>query len=151
MNNSKVENIGKKIPSWPGKVLLIVEDEDHNYTYIHEILKRTHVGLIRAETGREAVSLFRQHKVDMVLMDIKLPDVDGYIITQEMKRINQDIPVIAQTAYAMVQEREKCLQAGCDDYISKPFDPDKLIRLVERYINQGNTQAETGEVETTEG
>jgi two-component system cell cycle response regulator DivK len=131
MNNSKVK---KYIPSWPGKVLLIVEDEDHNYTYIHEILKRTSVGMIRAETGMEAVNLFREHKIDMVLMDIKLPDVDGYITTREMKKLNPDIPVIAQTAYAMVQEREKCLQAGCDDYISKPFDPDKLIRLVERYI-----------------
>ena len=131
MNNSKVK---KYIPSWPGKVLLIVEDEDHNYTYIHEILKRTNVGMIRAETAMEAVRLFREHKIDMVLMDIKLPDVDGYITTREMKKLNPDIPVIAQTAYAMVQEREKCLQAGCDDYISKPFDPDKLIRLVERYI-----------------
>lgn len=134
MNHSKIENIKKKIPSWPGKMLLIVEDEDHNYTYIHEILKRTGVGLIRAESGMEAMSLFRKNKIDMVLMDIKLPDVDGYAATKEMKKLRPDIPVIAQTAYAMVQEREKCLQAGCDDYISKPFDPDKLIRLVERYI-----------------
>ncbi|MBN1159450.1 MAG: response regulator [Bacteroidales bacterium] len=134
MNHSRAENNKKKLPSWPGKVLLIVEDEDHNYTYIHEILKRTGVSMIRAETGIEAIALFRENKIDMVLMDIKLPDVDGYIATREIKKLRPDIPVIAQTAYAMVQEREKCLQAGCDNYISKPFDPDKLIRIVERYI-----------------
>ena len=134
MNQVKKDNNRKILPVWQGKVLLIVEDEDHNYTYIHEIMKRTRVTMIRAETGEDAIQLFRDNEVDLVLMDIKLPDMDGYKATREVKKLKADIPVIAQTAYAMVQEREKCLQAGCDDYISKPYDPDMLISLVGKYL-----------------
>ena len=119
---------------WQGKVMLIVEDEDHNYTYIHEIMKRTKIGMIRAETGKEAIKFFRENEIDMVLMDIKLPDMDGYKATREIKKMKPDVPVIAQTAYAMVQERETCLQAGCNDYISKPFEPDKLLSLVQKHM-----------------
>ncbi len=124
------------MPVWSGKVLLIVEDEDHNYTYIHEILKRTRVKIIRAETGEEAISLFKKNNVDIVLMDIKLPDVDGLTTTRTLKKLRPDVPVIAQTAYAMIQERDRCLRAGCDDYISKPFDPEKLIQIVGHHIEQ---------------
>jgi len=125
----------KVIPLWQGKMLLVVEDEEHNYTYIHEILNRTRVSMIRAESGREAITLFRRNKIDVVLMDIKLPDMDGYKATKEIKKLDPKIPVIAQTAYAMTQEREKCMNAGCDDYISKPYTPSTLITLIAKYIN----------------
>ena len=134
MNKVNKESNRKPMPVWQGKVLLVVEDEDHNYTYIHEIMKRTRITLIRAETGKDAIQLFSDHDVDVVLMDIKLPDMDGYKATREIKKRKAGVPVIAQTAYAMVQEREKCLQAGCDDYISKPYDPDKLISMVGKYL-----------------
>ena len=134
MNTVKGGNNKRVVPAWQGKVLLIVEDEDHNYTYIHEIMKRTKISMIRAETGKEAIKLFKENKIDMVLMDIKLPDMDGYKATREIKKLNCDVPVIAQTAYAMVQEREKCLNAGCNDYISKPFEPDKLLSLTQKYM-----------------
>ena len=135
MTKARDENSKKAWPVWQGKWILIVEDEEHNYTYIHEILKRTKVGMIRAESGSDAIRLFTENKIDLILMDIKLPDMDGYKTTQEIKKLDPNVPVVAQTAYAMVQEREKCLQAGCDDYISKPYDPDKLIGLLGRYIN----------------
>ncbi len=136
MNKFDIKYTGKNMPVWSGKVLLIVEDEDHNYTYIHEILKRTRVKIIRAETGEEAISLFKKNNVDIVLMDIKLPDVDGLTTTRTLKKLRPDVPVIAQTAYAMIQERDRCLRAGCDDYISKPFDPEKLIQIVGHHIEQ---------------
>lgn len=136
MNKFSDKDTGKSVPVWAGKVLLIVEDEDHNFTYIHEILKRTRVKIIRAETGEEAISIFKKNNVDIVLMDIKLPGMDGYATTRTLKKLRPDVPVIAQTAYAMIQEREKCIRAGCDSYISKPFDPEKLIKIVGKYIER---------------
>lgn len=135
MNNHSVLNNKNSIPSWQGKVLLVVEDEDHNFTYIYEILKRTKITMIRAETGREAIKLFAENKVDLVLMDIKLPDLDGMDATREIKKLNAEVPVVAQTAYAMKRERDRCIEAGCDDYISKPFDPETLMNVVKKYLS----------------
>lgn len=112
-----------------------MEDEDHNFTYIYEILKRTKITMIRAETGREAIKLFAENKVDLVLMDIKLPDLDGMDATREIKKLNAEVPVVAQTAYAMKRERDRCIEAGCDDYISKPFDPETLMNVVKKYLS----------------
>ena len=134
MSNVKANNTRNSVPSWKGKVLLVVEDEDHNYTYIYEILKRTRINMIRAETGLDAIRMFGEHKIDLVLMDIKLPDLDGLDATKEIKKLNAEVPVIAQTAYAMKKERDRCIAAGCDDYLSKPFDPDKLMNLVSKYL-----------------
>jgi len=121
-------------PLWHDKLLLVVEDEEHNFAYIQEILNRTRIGILRAETGIEAIEVFSSNKVDLVLMDIKLPDMDGYSATMEIKKISPYTPVIAQTAYAMLQERDKCIKAGCDDYISKPFTPTMLISLISKYF-----------------
>jgi CheY-like chemotaxis protein len=121
-------------PLWHDKLLLVVEDEEHNFAYIQEILNRTRIGILRAETGIEAIEVFSANKVDLVLMDIKLPDMDGYSATMEIKKISPYTPVIAQTAYAMLQERDKCIKAGCDDYISKPFTPTMLISLISKYF-----------------
>lgn len=122
------------IPVWQGKMLLVVEDEEHNYTYIQEILNRTKVGILWAETGKEAIDMFGTNNIDLVLMDIKLPDMDGYAATREIKRLSPGTPVIAQTAYAMLPERDKCISAGCDDYISKPFTPTMLLALISKYF-----------------
>jgi two-component system cell cycle response regulator DivK len=134
MNNAKAGNPKKSFYAWQGKMILVVEDEDHNYTYIYEILKRTRISMIRAVTGKDAIRLFKENKIDLVLMDIKLPDIDGLSVTMEIKRLNVEVPVIAQTAYAMAVERERCLQAGCDDYLSKPYDPEKLLNIVQKYL-----------------
>ena len=114
-------------PDWQGKSILVVEDEDHNYAYIHEILKRTHVTILRAENGIRAVERAKNEHIDLVLMDIKLPEMDGIMATIEIRKILPDIPIIAQTAFAMEKERLACLDAGCDDYIAKPFEPVKLL------------------------
>ncbi len=134
MADLKGGNNKNGLPDWQDKVLLVVEDEDHNFTYIYEILKKTKIKILRAETGMEAMRLFRENKVNMILMDIKLPEMDGYEATREIKTIDPGIPVVAQTAYAMMHEREKCRQAGCDDYISKPFEPSRLLEIILKYI-----------------
>ena len=72
--------------------------------------------------------------IDLILMDIKLPNMNGYEVTKKIKEFRNEIPIIAQTAYAMQDEREKCLKAGCDDYISKPIDIDKLFSMINKFI-----------------
>jgi len=122
-------------PDWQGKAILVVEDEDHNFAYIHEILKRTHVTIIRAENGLKAVERVKSDPIDLVLMDIKLPEMDGIDATREIRKILPDIPIIAQTAFAMEKEKMACMHAGCDDYLVKPFEPFKLLESVKHYFD----------------
>jgi len=121
-------------PDWQGKSILVVEDEDHNYAYIHEILKRTHATILRAENGIRAVERAQNEPIDLVLMDIKMPEMDGIMATIEIRKILPDIPIIAQTAFAMEKERLACLDAGCNDYIAKPFEPLKLLERIKNYL-----------------
>jgi len=121
-------------PDWQGKSILVVEDEDHNFAYIHEILKRTRVTILRAENGHSAVERALKEPVDLVLMDIKLPEMDGIMATMEIRKTLPDLPIIAQTAFAMERERLACLDAGCDDYIAKPFEPFRLLERVKHFL-----------------
>lgn len=122
-------------PDWRGKVFLVVEDEDHNFAYINEILKKTRATIIRAINGIKAIELVKQESIDLILMDIKLPEMDGFKATVEIKKIKPSIPIIAQTAFAMENEKIACLKAGCDDYIVKPFHPSKLLSGIMKYLN----------------
>jgi PAS domain S-box-containing protein len=121
---------------WKNKTILVAEDEPSNYLLINEILKDTEVNLIWAKDGREVVNLFKEHQdVDLILMDVQMPVINGYLATKEIKDIRKDVPVIAQTAYAMAGEREKSISAGCDDYLSKPIKPRDLIAAVARFLD----------------
>ena len=86
-------------------------------------------------TGREAIEMFQNNIIDLVLMDLQLPILDGYSATREIKKINASIPVIAQTAHVMSGEREKCLEAGCDDYLAKPIRLQILMDTLSKYRN----------------
>ena len=119
---------------WEGKTILVAEDEDLNYKVLESALLRTNAKVLRAKNGLEAVEHIKDHHIDMVLMDIQMPTMDGYKATQAIKRINQNIPVIAQTSFAMEGEKEKCLFAGCDDYLPKPLDLNELFDKINRYI-----------------
>ncbi len=121
-------------PDWHNKVFLVVEDEEHNYAYIHEILKKTNATLIRAESGITAIESVKKQEIDLILMDIKLPEMDGYKATMEIKKLKPSLPVIAQTAYAMEKEKAACLKAGCDDYLAKPYEPNKLLEIIKKHI-----------------
>jgi PAS domain S-box-containing protein len=117
-----------------GLKVLIVEDNDVNYVYLKEIIKSIKAKVLHARNGSETIKLFNKHpEIDIVLMDIKLPDMSGYEVTRELKKINPDIPVIAQTAYAMAGDREKSLESGCDEYIAKPIKQEELINLIMKY------------------
>ncbi|HRX96182.1 MAG TPA: PAS domain S-box protein [Bacteroidales bacterium] len=118
-----------------GKSILVVEDDDSSYDFFERILRRTGANLMRAEDGMQAVKKFRQNKFDVVLMDIRLPRMDGYKTMKKIKSMNPEIPVVAQTAYAMQGEKDKCLKAGFDNYLSKPIKINELLKMVSRYIN----------------
>ncbi len=115
-------------------VILIVEDEEFNYLYLEEILLGIDTEIVHAKNGSEAIEICRNDlSIDMVLMDIKLPDISGYDVVKKIKSFRSDLPIIAQTAYALTGDREKALEAGCCDYISKPIDDKELIEKVDHY------------------
>lgn len=111
--------------------ILIVEDEPSCYQYLSAALKRTKAILYWVKDGQSAVNFMQnKEKVDLVLMDIKLPIMTGYRATEIIKQQFPDIPIIAQTAYAMAGDREKCLKVGCNDYLTKPFSTFKLYNAI---------------------
>ncbi len=123
-------------PDWAKKTILIAEDESSNYLVLKEALKSTNIKLLWAKNGNEAVDMYKIHpEIDLVLMDIQLPGKDGYQATSEIKSIRKGTPVIAQTAYAMSGEREKSLDAGCDEYIAKPIRSKQLIALLSEFLD----------------
>ncbi|MCD4731448.1 MAG: PAS domain S-box protein [Bacteroidales bacterium] len=117
-----------------GKTLLVVEDDDQSYFFFESILKKTKSIIVRAVDGQQAVDLCKNQKFDLILMDIRLPKMDGYVATKKIKELWPDIKIIAQTAYAMAGEKERCFEAGCDDYISKPINIAELFDTIERNI-----------------
>ncbi|UCG27743.1 MAG: PAS domain S-box protein [Bacteroidales bacterium] len=125
----------KDVQKWPSKKILIVEDNLANFEFFKAVLSKTGAGLIRASNGMEAIDLIESgNPIDLVLMDIQMPEMNGYEATRQIKKRWKNIPVIAQTAYAMPHDKEKSLSAGCDDYLSKPIRPDDLIAMVGKYL-----------------
>jgi CheY-like chemotaxis protein len=113
--------------------ILIVEDEEINWLYLHEILKNS-AKTLNAVTGSQAVEYIKKHpEIEIVLMDIKLPDINGLELTKIIKQINNKIIVIAQTAFALSGDREKAMEAGCSDYITKPVKKEDLLNLISLY------------------
>ncbi|PLX22892.1 MAG: hypothetical protein C0599_05255, partial [Salinivirgaceae bacterium] len=121
--------------NWSDYHILVAEDEQNNYMFIEEALKKTGANIIWAQDGAKAVEYVNNNpKIDIVLMDIKMPNMDGYEATKEIKKIRKDLPVIAQTAYAMSNERNLSIQAGCDDYLTKTIRPKKLLKKISDLI-----------------
>jgi CheY-like chemotaxis protein len=123
--------------SWENKKILIAEDEETNYLFIEAILEDTKAELLWAKNGVDAVELFNSQKdIDLILMDIKMPEMDGITATKQIRLTNSTIPIIAQTAYAMSEDKTKCLNAGCDDYLTKPINHKVLLATIEKYLSR---------------
>jgi PAS domain S-box-containing protein len=121
--------------TWANKTILIAEDEDSNFHLLEIMLKKTKAKIIRAFNGKEAVDFIRGGKtVDFILMDVRMPLMDGYEATRLIKKFDPDIPVVAQTAYALSGDRENSLEAGCDDYISKPIRKAELFGVLSKFL-----------------
>ena len=122
-------------PNWSGKKILVVEDDTSGFMFIYKILKSSGADILRAENGIEAINMLSsEKKPDIIIMDIKLPGIDGYEATRRIREKNKVIPIIANTAYAMSGDREKSIEAGCTDYISKPTDRMQLLDLISKYL-----------------
>ncbi len=120
---------------WHKRSILIVEDDAANLFFLKELLSRTGARVIVAINGKEAMKQYEENPgIDVVIMDIQIPEVDGYETTRQLKSRNPKIPVIAQTAFAMAEDREKCLEAGCDEYLAKPVMPYKLLQTIQGYF-----------------
>ncbi len=121
--------------SLQGKTILIVEDVDTNFFYLSSLLSKYNGKILRANNGRKAVELVQSDpSINLILMDIELPVLDGYKATKEILLIRPELPVIAQTAFAMMGERERSKEAGCVDYIAKPIRKEELISILKKYI-----------------
>lgn len=117
------------------KTILVAEDEESNYALVNAILKPLGYNIIRARNGKAAVDLCLSNpEIDLVLMDIKMPLLDGFQATREILKHKSALPVIAQTAYAHSEDRDKALEVGCVDYLAKPYDRKQLIDLISRYV-----------------
>ncbi len=121
-NNAFTENNNKK------STLLIAEDNESNYTYIKAILKE--YNLVHAWNGQEAVDLYRKYHPDMILMDLKMPLMDGYQATKEIRKDNTVIPIIAVTAFAFAEDEQRVKQSGFSDYVAKPIKPNDLKKKI---------------------
>jgi CheY-like chemotaxis protein len=122
---------------WSNKTILVAEDEIFNYMFIKEIFDPTHVKLLKANNGKEAVEQIEKNEdVSLVLMDIKMPVMDGYTATRLIKEMKPEKPVIAQTAYAFSEDVEKARDAGFDTYLSKPIEREKLMKVVDDYFSK---------------
>jgi hypothetical protein len=125
----------EEIDNFQGKKILIVDDEEFNWLLIKDALEETRATVIWARVGQEAVDLVAAGEhYDIILMDMKMPVLDGFETTVQIKKINPKIPVIAQTAYAMPEERNKCMEVGCDDYLSKPISMEELLKTIKKYL-----------------
>jgi signal transduction histidine kinase/CheY-like chemotaxis protein len=121
--------------SWDNKKVLIAEDDHSNYYFLFEALKDTGVEILWSKDGEETLEVFRNNKdLDLVLMDINMPLLNGYECTKVIKQERPDLPVIAQTAYAMSGEREVSRAAGCDDYLAKPIKVNELLDTLARHL-----------------
>nr|WP_262509997.1 response regulator [Marinifilum breve] len=115
--------------------ILIAEDEESNYMYLEEILSPTGLDIIWAKNGKEAEEICKDNdNINLILMDIKMPIANGYHATKQIRKFRKDVPIIAQTAYALSHDRKKAMDAGCSDYITKPILSEDLFKLIKQHI-----------------
>ena len=121
--------------NWDGKTVLIVDDNEICLRYLEAILQNTGFKLLRAESGVKAVMMCKENpSIDIVLMDIQMPGMNGLEATAEIKKIRQELPVVAQTAHALSNDRQHILDAGCDEYIAKPIKKLDLLKIISKFV-----------------
>jgi CheY-like chemotaxis protein len=127
--------IEKESYNWGSKKVIIAEDEELNFKVLQIALQKTGIEIIRASNGQEAIdAVLMNPDVHIILLDIQMPLIDGYEALTRIKQINFHIPVIAQTAFAMIEEKESCIRIGFNDYISKPIKIPELLRKIDKLI-----------------
>ncbi len=124
-SETAVESLNKKLK------ILIVEDEETADMYLSIVLEDIGKEILHAKTGIEAIDICRNNPdIDLIMMDLRMPEMNGYEATRKIREFNKDVIIIAQTAYALSGDRNKSIEAGCDDHIGKPIDPAFLTELI---------------------
>ena len=113
-------------------IILIAEDDESNYLLLFALLKRDYQ-IIHAHDGIEAIQLFKNFPPDAILMDIKMPRMDGLEATHIIRSYSKEVPIIALTAYAFETDKEKALDVGCNDFVTKPISEESLVRVLRKY------------------
>jgi len=130
-----INAVSEPVNNWKDKTILIAEDEDANFLYLKAALAKTRATVIRAKNGREAIDLVRNlPDIDLVLMDIKMPVMNGIDATKLIRSFNNSLVVIAQTAYAEERDRKVYIDAGCNDLLTKPFTQTRLLKTISRFL-----------------
>jgi len=131
------EILTDKLPIGKELKILIAEDDATSSLLVEEILKPVSKEILKANNGSEAIELFQKNlDIDLILMDIKMPILDGFLATKEIRRFNKSVVIIAQTAYAYPQDKERALEAGCNGYIVKPLDRLELTKIIKRHLDK---------------
>ena len=129
--------ISNKNYNWKEKKILVAEDEDLNWLFIREMLRKTGAEILRAKDGREVVKMTKRIKPDVILMDIKMPELNGIEATKKIRSFDISVPIIAQTAYVMAEEKKESLKVGCNHFVTKPLDRTVVMELIDRYFRKG--------------
>ena len=124
--------------------LLIIEDNEQNFYMMRFLLEKNGFTVTGAENGLKGIEKAVSQKPDAILLDIQLPEMDGYTVAAELKKHNElkNVPIIAVTSYAMVGDREKILASGANGYIEKPINPDTFVDEIRKYLTEDSSEQE---------
>jgi len=124
------------------KTILYVEDNLDNRTLVRRLLQASGYNVLEAANATEALRILEAHRPDLILMDINMPDIDGYTLTRTIKSQEhlQGVPIVALTANVMRGDKERTLQAGCDGYIEKPIDVDRFLDQIAEFLLNGHRE-----------
>jgi len=114
--------------------LLVIEDDDTSFRLIAAALRAFGITIVHADNGSDGIRLFSENMPNLVLLDIQLPEMDGFEVIEQIRKINKAIPVVAQTAYTLANEKEKCIESGFSDFISKPINIMQLRNIIKKHI-----------------
>jgi len=128
--------VAHKSYHWDEKKILVAEDEELNWMFIREMIRKTGAEVVRAKNGQEAVEFTSTLHPDVILMDLKMPEKDGIEATREIRVFDPEVFIIAQTAYVMADEKEQSLNAGCNHFITKPLDRTILMELIDHHLSR---------------
>ncbi len=119
-----------------GKRILVVDDDKKNRYLVSFLLEKEGFEVVIATNGLEGVEVAKKQQVDLIIMDIKMPKMDGYEATKRIRRLKKykSIPIIALTSYAMMEDKEKAMKAGCTGYMSKPITPETFTKEIKKFL-----------------
>ena len=127
------------IPDLNGKTILVAEDEEINFLFIETLLEPTGARVMHAWNGQQTIDAIKENKnIDLILMDIKMPIVDGYQATRDIKKMKPGLPIISQTAYALSDDKILSFESGWHDYINKKKKKNKLYSLLNKHFSNNH-------------